>query len=148
MRRRGFLWRIAGLAAASGWAARGAEPVSDARSLDVVPANARVGFHFPYILRTPAKPDPGFPFVLVEANNTGRVCARFEDHLGAALELSELLGRRMMPDRWRACERIYAGAGAPARFETYEKLGHGTNGLVHAQVAAFLRDAARALVPQ
>ena len=52
--------------------------------------------------------------------------------------IHELVGRRMMPDRWRACERIYAAAGAPARFKTYEKLGHGTNGLVHAEVAAFL----------
>jgi hypothetical protein len=55
--------------------------------------------------------------------------------------IHDLIGRNMMPDRWRRCESIYAQAGARATFRTYPDLGHGTNGRVHADVAAFLLQA-------
>lgn len=48
-----------------------------------------------------------------------------------------LVGRDM-PRRWEACRQIYANAGAPAVFVTYPGLGHGTNGSVHTDVAAFI----------
>jgi pimeloyl-ACP methyl ester carboxylesterase len=55
--------------------------------------------------------------------------------------IHDSIGRNMMPDRWRQCEKIYAQAGARATFITYPDLGHGTNGRVHADVAEFLRQA-------
>lgn len=53
------------------------------------------------------------------------------------------LAKKMIPDRWQACERVYREAGAPARFTTYKGLGHGTNGLVHGECASFLAEVAR-----
>jgi hypothetical protein len=59
----------------------------------------------------------------------------------------DLVGRRMTPDRWAQCARIYADASSDARFKTYDKLGHGTNGIVHAEVADFLRAASDGGLP-
>ncbi len=57
------------------------------------------------------------------------------------------VGKRMMPDRWQACEQLYALAGASARFLTYAGIGHGTNGRIHREVADFLRSATSWSVP-
>ncbi len=57
--------------------------------------------------------------------------------------IHQMLGRRMLPDRWQACERVYRDAKATARFTTYAGLGHGTNGLVHRECAAFLTQVAQ-----
>lgn len=53
-----------------------------------------------------------------------------------------LVGREM-PRRWESCRKLYAQAEAKAVFVTYAGLGHGTNGRVHADVAAFLSVHAR-----
>jgi len=53
-----------------------------------------------------------------------------------------LVGREM-PKRWETCRQIYANAGASATFVTYAELGHGTNGRVRSDVAAFLTSAMR-----
>lgn len=57
--------------------------------------------------------------------------------------IHRLLGRRMIPDRWQACEEVYRAFKAPARFSTYANLGHGTNRLVHQECAAFITQATR-----
>lgn len=53
-----------------------------------------------------------------------------------------LLGARMMPDRWEALGRLYREPAPSVRFVTYPDMGHGTNGRMHAEIAAFLRDPA------
>lgn len=57
--------------------------------------------------------------------------------------IHQQLGKRMIPDRWQACERVYREAQAPATFKTYEGLAHGTNGLVRRECASFLAEVAR-----
>ena len=54
--------------------------------------------------------------------------------------IHRLLGRRMIPDRWQACEDVYRTFKAPARFRTFANLGHGTNRHVHQECAAFITD--------
>ncbi len=62
----------------------------------VVPANPRMGFHFPYVLQLPASGIVRLPFLLVESNNSGHVSTRFDDHLQSAIELARAgLGGRV-----------------------------------------------------
>lgn len=61
--------------------------------------------------------------------------------------IHSLLGRRMIPERWQACEDVYRSFKAPARFRTYANLGHGTNRLVHQECTEFIRDATASLRP-
>lgn len=61
--------------------------------------------------------------------------------------IHSLLGRRMIPDRWQACEDVYRSIQAPARFRTFANLGHGTNRLVHQACAAFVLEAATSVRP-
>ena len=55
-----------------------------------------------------------------------------------------LLGRKMMPDRWEAVQRVYAEQKLPARFRTYEGIPHGTNRAINTDVAEFFRSAIEA----
>lgn len=55
--------------------------------------------------------------------------------------IHSLLGKKMTPDRWQACEEVYQTITAPARFKTYAGLGHGTNRLVHQECVAFIKEA-------
>lgn len=66
----------------------------------------------------------------------------FDDSYSAAdrQTIHRFLGKRMIPDRWQACEEIYRTIQAPARFRTYAGLGHGTNRLVRQECAAFIAD--------
>ncbi|HSH37284.1 MAG TPA: hypothetical protein VK993_00750 [Chthoniobacterales bacterium] len=50
-----------------------------------------------------------------------------------------LLGRTMMPDRWKAVEAIYQKERLPVRFKTYTGIPHGTNGTINGEVADFFR---------
>jgi hypothetical protein len=49
----------------------------------------------------------------------------------------KLLGRRLIPDRWKAVEAVYQKEKLPVQFKTYEGIGHGTNGKINGEVAAF-----------
>jgi hypothetical protein len=51
----------------------------------------------------------------------------------------KLLGRTMMPDRWKAVEAVYQKEALPVRFKTYEGMGHGTDGKINGEVAEFFR---------
>lgn len=51
----------------------------------------------------------------------------------------KLLGRPMMPDRWKAVEVVYQKENLPVRFKTYEGMGHGTDGKINGEVAEFFR---------
>ena len=51
----------------------------------------------------------------------------------------ELLGRKMMPDRWEAVQQVYAEQKLPVRFRTYEGIPHGTNRAINTDVAEFFR---------
>lgn len=51
-----------------------------------------------------------------------------------------LLGKRMIPERWQACENVYRDFKARAQFKTFPNLGHGTNRLVHQECAAFIAE--------
>jgi hypothetical protein len=57
--------------------------------------------------------------------------------------IHQRLAKRMIPDRWQACERVYREARAPVKFKTYEGLAHGTNVLVRRECASFLEEVAR-----
>ena len=52
----------------------------------------------------------------------------------------KLLGRRLIPDRWKAVEAVYQKEHLPVQFKTYEGIGHGTNGKINGEVAAFFHD--------
>jgi hypothetical protein len=54
------------------------------------------------------------------------------------LTIHNLLGKRMIPERWQACESVYRTFKAPAQFRTYANLGHGTNRLVHQECVSFI----------
>jgi pimeloyl-ACP methyl ester carboxylesterase len=56
-----------------------------------------------------------------------------------------LLGKKMIPDRWEACENVYRKFNAPVRFRTFPNLGHGTNRLVHHECAAFITEVTASL---
>ncbi len=64
--------------------------VPAASAQEVVPANPRMGFHFPNVLQLPASGIVKLPFLLVEPNNSGHVSTRFEDHLQSAMELARV----------------------------------------------------------
>lgn len=51
----------------------------------------------------------------------------------------KLLGRTIMPDRWKAVEAVYQKQHLPVQFKTYEGIGHGTNGAINREVAEFYR---------
>src|SRR5947207_5546306 len=51
----------------------------------------------------------------------------------------KLLGRTMMPDRWKAVEAVYLKQRLPVQFKTYAGMGHGTDGTINGEVAAFYR---------
>jgi hypothetical protein len=51
----------------------------------------------------------------------------------------ELLGRKMMPDRWEAVQAVYGGEKVPIQFKTYPGIGHGTDGRINKEVAEFFR---------
>ena len=51
----------------------------------------------------------------------------------------KLLGRTMMPDRWKAVEAVYQTQRLPVQFKTYAGIGHGTDGTINGEVAAFYR---------
>jgi hypothetical protein len=53
--------------------------------------------------------------------------------------IHELLGQKMLPDRWERCQQLYRDAGAAVTFRTYAGIGHGTNGRIHAEIASFFR---------
>jgi hypothetical protein len=58
-----------------------------------------------------------------------------------------LLGRTMLPARWDACRRMYGEPAGLPYSSPMSALGHGTNGVVHSDVAKFfstklVRDAA------
>ncbi len=50
-----------------------------------------------------------------------------------------LLGRTMMPDRWKAVEAVYQKQNLPVRFTTYDGIPRGTNGKINGEVAEFFR---------
>ena len=52
----------------------------------------------------------------------------------------ELLGRKMMPDRWEAVQAVYGAEKVPIQFKTYPDIGHGTDGKINKEVAEFFRD--------
>lgn len=49
-----------------------------------------------------------------------------------------VLGRRMLPDRWYAAQRLYLEQRASVTFITYGGIGHGTNRRINTDVANFL----------
>jgi hypothetical protein len=51
----------------------------------------------------------------------------------------KLLGRTMMPDRWKAVEAVYQKQHLPVQFKTYAGIGHGTDGKINGEVAEFYR---------
>ena len=51
----------------------------------------------------------------------------------------ELLGRKMMPDRWEAVQAVYQSEKVPIQFKTYPGIGHGTDGRINKEVAEFFR---------
>jgi hypothetical protein len=51
----------------------------------------------------------------------------------------KLLGRTMMPDRWKAVEEVYEKQRLPVQFKTYAGIGHGTDGTINGEVAEFYR---------
>ena len=55
-----------------------------------------------------------------------------------------LVGRKMMPDRWEAVQQVYADEKLPVRFRTYEGIPHGTNRAINTDVAEFFRSAVEA----
>jgi pimeloyl-ACP methyl ester carboxylesterase len=56
----------------------------------LIPAKPSAGFQYPYLLRVQPKIDEAAPmYLLVEPNNSGKPCKRFEYHLAKARELAE-----------------------------------------------------------
>jgi hypothetical protein len=51
----------------------------------------------------------------------------------------KLLGRTLIPVRWKAVEAIYQKEKLPVQFKTYEGIGHGTDGKINGEVAAFFQ---------
>ena len=51
----------------------------------------------------------------------------------------KLLGRTMMPDRWKTVEAVYQKQRLPVQFKTYAGIGHGTDGTINGEVAEFYR---------
>lgn len=53
--------------------------------------------------------------------------------------IHELLGERMMPERWQAVQALYRASGARVEFRTYADRGHGTDGAMHQDIEQFFR---------
>jgi hypothetical protein len=51
----------------------------------------------------------------------------------------KLLGRTLIPDRWKAVEAVYQKEHLPVQFKTYQGIGHGTDGTINREVAEFYR---------
>jgi hypothetical protein len=51
----------------------------------------------------------------------------------------EIVGRKMMPDRWQAVQAVYESQKVSVRFKTYDGIGHGTNHAINTDVAEFFR---------
>jgi hypothetical protein len=51
----------------------------------------------------------------------------------------KLLGRTMIPDRWKAVQAVYQKEHFSVQFKTYEGMGHGTDGNINGEVAEFYR---------
>lgn len=90
---------------------------------------------------------PQFLFMGAEDTNDA---VDFEDSYSSVDReiIHTLLGKKMIPDRWQACERVYRDFRAPARFRTFAGLGHGTNRAVHQECAAFILEATTRLPPR
>jgi pimeloyl-ACP methyl ester carboxylesterase len=90
------------------------------------------------------------PQLLFMGENDTNDAVDFEDSYSSADRetIHTLLGKRMIPDRWQACERVYRDFRAPARFRTFAGLGHGTNRAVHQECAAFVIEATTRLPPR
>jgi hypothetical protein len=56
----------------------------------------------------------------------------------------EVVGKKMMPDRWEAVQAVYESQKVSAGFKTFTGVGHGTNGIIHTEVAEFFRKAIEA----
>lgn len=66
---------------------------------------------------------------------------RFDDGYSARERsiIHAVLGARMQPERWHRVQAFYKAAKANATFRTYAGMGHGTNGAINREVAAFFR---------
>jgi hypothetical protein len=53
-----------------------------------------------------------------------------------------LLGKKMLPDRWQAVEKIYRSQHTRVTFKTYAGIGHGLDERIWSDVAGFFRAAA------
>lgn len=51
----------------------------------------------------------------------------------------KLLGRTLIPDRWKAVEAVYQKERLQVQFKTYAGMGHGTDGKINGEVAEFYR---------
>lgn len=51
----------------------------------------------------------------------------------------EVVGEKMMPDRWEAVQAVYQTEKVPIQFKTYPGIGHGTDGRINKEVAEFFR---------
>jgi hypothetical protein len=51
-----------------------------------------------------------------------------------------VIGKKMQPDRWEHCQKIYRNAGANVTFSTYENVGHWTDGKINGEIAVFFAD--------
>jgi hypothetical protein len=51
----------------------------------------------------------------------------------------KLLGRTLIPERWKAVEAVYQKEHLPVQFKTYQGVGHGTDGKINGEVAEFYR---------
>jgi hypothetical protein len=60
----------------------------------------------------------------------------------------DVVGKKMMPDRWEAVQAVYQRQKVSARFKTYPGIGHGTNGNINTEVAEFFRQAIEAAEPK
>ena len=60
----------------------------------------------------------------------------------------ELLGRKMMPDRWEAVQAVYQTQKVSIQFKTYPGIGHGTDGRINKEVAEFFRGVIEKTKPQ
>jgi dienelactone hydrolase len=79
-------------------------------------------------------------FLYMGADDTNDAVA-FDDGYSARerATIHAVLGARMQPDRWQRVQALYKAAKANVTFRTYAGMGHGTNGAINREVAAFFR---------
>ncbi|MFC2155060.1 hypothetical protein ACFLRB_01035 [Acidobacteriota bacterium] len=53
--------------------------------------------------------------------------------------IHKCLGKKMMPDRWEACQKIYKNKNINVRFVTYKDIGHGTTEKVREEIYHFFK---------